>query len=664
MRETSGDKSHADTVPKAAIDELIALIHKARMPEALAHISNLCKNYPGDALAFKLSGVVKSRMDLLDQALVDYERALSLRPGYAEAHSNKGNVLFRLGRYDEAISSFQEALKRIPNFAEAHNSLGNAYQAIDQLEEAIASYREALRIKPEYTEAHNNLGTALKDLNRPRQALESLARAIHINPNFAPAYYNAGNALRTLGRYDEAMSNFGVAIQLNRVYAEAYNALGNTFNDQGRHREAVEQIRHAIELKPHLAAAHNDLGNALSDLGRHDEAMSSYLTALRLNPDFAEVHSNLGNALCEFGRYDEAVQSYGEALRIKPEFAEAHNNLSRIKKYTREDPQLSDMLKRLATPGIGEHELMHLSFALGKAYDDIGEIDKAFAFLADGNRLRKKAMAYDIRSDKAQFELIKSLFSSESAHGIDTGSTIPADVKVPIFIVGVPRSGTTLTEQILASHSQVFGAGELQALGRIVRPVTADLGRRGKSRADPDVLTSIRNDYLKEISQIAAVEPYITDKMPENFKWIGFLLEAMPGVRIINLQRDPVASCWSMFKIQFSGNGYTNSLEDLAEYYHLYQDLMNFWRTRFPNQIYDLNYQALTENQEIETRKLLEYCGLEWEDQCLEFHRTKRTVRTPSSQQVRKKMYTGSSESWRRYESHLEPLLRALGRSA
>jgi tetratricopeptide (TPR) repeat protein len=365
--------------------------------------------------------------------------------------------------------------------------------------------------------------------------------------------------------------------------------------------------------------------------------------------------------LCEFGRYEEAIASYTSALELKPDFAEAHNNLSKLKTYTQGDPQISEILQRLSDADLTESARMHLSFALGKVYEDLGDVDQSFRYLQQGNRLRKMIIGYDINQDRELFEQIKLLFKADNSQVGDMSESGGGPTRQPIFIIGMPRSGTTLTEQILASHSQVWGGGELEALGRILTPVMQQAITTPSKRIATETLAKCRDAYLTYLQDLPGTSSLVTDKMPPNFRWAGFLLTTMPGVKIINVRRQPVASCWSMFKMQFKGHGYSNDLLDLAEYYKLYLDLMDFWSKEFPNRIYDLDYEALTRHQEPETRKLLEYCDLDWEPQCLEFYKTKRAVRTPSGRQVRKKMYTGSSDAWRRYETHLGPLLESLG---
>jgi len=320
------------------------------------------------------------------------------------------------------------------------------------------------------------------------------------------------------------------------------------------------------------------------------------------------------------------------------------------------------MLELIANPSISENNKKHLSFALGKAYDDIGDAESCFQHLLEGNRLRKKELGYDINSDKRLFSRIKSIFAADELPTIEETQPVTERKKQPIFIVGMPRSGTTLVEQVLASHSQVYGADELEILDRIVRQILGNIHKVHFDKLTMDVVRDVRNVYLAKLDILGDDEPRITDKMPLNFMWTGFILTAMPEAKVINLQRDPVATCWSIFKHYFSskGGGFAYDLVDIAEFYKLYIDLMDFWQGRFPNQIYDLNYEALTENQEKETRKLLNYCGLGWEDQCLAFHKTKRAVKTASSVQVRQEMYKGSSETWRKYETLIQPMIQAL----
>jgi tetratricopeptide (TPR) repeat protein len=642
---------------QGGINVLVNLYKQGRLPEALNQGAVLSGRFPGDPTIHNILGAINARIGQADVALACYDRALDIKPDFAEVHNNRGNVLNRLGRHAEAIASFRKALQIKPEYAEAHNNMGVALYDTGQFAEAAASYRKALKVRPAYAEAHNNLGNALRDLDEPEEALSSFVAALRIAPGHAQTHKNLGDVLRSLGKLDQAIGCFEKAIQIRSNYPEPYLGLGLILNDLGRHHQAIENIRTAIQLQPLLAEAHSSLGNALGNAGLYDEAMSSYRAAVKIKPDFAEAHCSLGIALSEVGRFEEAIASFTVALQLRPDLAEASVNLSRIKKYCSDDPHIEKMLERMEKPDLIDHERMHLSFALGKVYEDLGDVDRSFKYLLDGNRIKKMSTGYDINADKTEFRKIRSLFKADSSLAIPKETVF---ARQPVFIVGMPRSGTTLVEQILASHSQVFGGGELEDLGRILGPVVHESIATGKEQINAEMIVGYRSAYLRALAARPGVTPFITDKMPTNFKWVGFLLTAMPGVKIINVQRDPVATCWSMFKVQFRGSGYTNDLVDIAEFYKLYLDLMDFWREEYPGQVYDLDYEMLTNCQEQETRKLLAYCGLDWEEQCLEFYKTERAVRTLSDGQIRQKMYTGSSDAWRKYEAHLSPLIEAM----
>ena len=313
-----------------------------------------------------------------------------------------------------------------------------------------------------------------------------------------------------------------------------------------------------------------------------------------------------------------------------------------------------------AESAVDSLDRMQLSYALSKAYGDLAEYSKSFSYLEDGNSIRAKELNYSVDNDRILFSKIKEIFATRN-QDLDY---IPDDNKTigHIFIVGMPRSGTSLVEQILATHADVYGAGELETLGRIARPIISRLVDNDVIKLSEYDVSMIHNGYINDIGLLNINENIVSDKMPLNFQWIGFILLAFPTAKIINLNRDPMATCWSIYKHFFSsnGNGYAYDMYDLSEFYKLYVDLMSFWRDRFSNSIYDISYEKLTINQEEETRKLLKFCGLKWDKRCLDFHKTKRVVKTASSTQVRKKMYKGSSEAWKKYERYLQPLIDAL----
>jgi len=605
----------------AELQKLVTLYNQGRIDEALVSANELLAANPRDAMLHNMAGVLCARLSSFEEALEHYDKALTFRPEYAEACNNRGNTLASLGRYEEAFAAFRRALKEMPDYVAAHNNLGSALLTVGRYEDAVQSLQQALRLKPDYAEAHNNLG----------------------------------NSLAAMGRHDDAIHSFTSALRYRPSLAQAHVGLGRALNKLGFHREAIGSISRGIELDGRLATWHNDLGNALSDVGKPEEAVQSYRAALALDPEMSQLHSNLGNVLCDLGRYEDAAASYETALQLQPNFAEAHFNLGVICSYSESDTRFARLRELAQTPTLSESDRCYLSFALGKAYEDIGDLDQSFQYLQQGNRLRKKMLAYDIRVDRAQIEQIRLLNVPE----LQATDEVVANPR-PIFIVGMLRSGTTLAEQILASHSDVHGAGELHTASRLLEPLLRHMESQGSKQVDTAVISRLRKDYLHETRLISAGASVVVDKMPGNFRFVNLLLAAIPEARVVNMKRNPVATCWSMYKRLLNANGFTNDLQDLGEYYLLYDELMADWRERFPQRIYELDYEALTEHQEAESRRLLEYCGLSWEDACLEFHKTRRTVRTASGNQVRQKMYTGSSQAWRKYEKHLGPLLSAL----
>ncbi|MDA7852794.1 sulfotransferase [Porticoccaceae bacterium] len=534
-------------------------------------------------------------------------------------HLNNLIRLYHEKKFDCVIAEGEQILAGQLHWPRIHSLVAAANLELGNLDAAVGLYSKALELEPNYAEAHNNISIALKKLGQLEEALEHCDQAIALRKDYAEAYNNRGNVLSSLGDTQQALSSFLNAVRIRSGYAEA----------------------------------HNNLGNILRGLGRHKEAISSFKEASRLNPNYAEACSNLANAYDDLGQFDKAISCYKKAIQLDPFFASAYRNLSRHLRYGEDDPLVKQMNGLLGSPNCSNDDLMNIRFALGKANADIGDCAQAFEHFYHGNRLRKTQLGYDISSDQALFASIKELFS----HGVAALDVTPTlSDKKPIFVLGMPRSGTTLVEQILASHPLVHGAGELQLMPQLVRSANHGI------ISNHSDMQSIRDAYLSAVQQLAPDKPYIVDKMPYNFVWIGHILTTLPEAKIVHLKRDAVAVCWSNFKHCFSsaGNGFSYDLEDVARYYRLYEELMLFWHQQFPGRILDFSYEALTNNQADETHRLLEYVELEWDDRCIDFHATERAVATASSRQVRQKLYQGSSEEWRRYETYLRPMINIL----
>ena len=501
---------------------------------------------------------------------------------------------------------------------------------------------------PEHPFAWKALAGVLKLTGRISESLVAIQKSVLLEPQDAESHYNLGNTLKALARLNDAEVSYKKAIALNPNYADANNNLGITLKEMGRLDEAEINLRQAIELKPDLAEAHNNLGNTLKQLGRLDEAETNYRKAIALKPDFAEGHNDLGTMLQQQGRLDEAETSYRKAITLKPDFAEAHRHLTLFKKFDAQDKQYSKMQELYLDKNISEEQRCNINFGLAKACEDLGDLEKAFHHYREGNVLRKKLLNYNINQDIELFRQIKFTYPR-----IEQNSLPPDNLTkklIPIFIVGMPRSGTTIVEQIISSHSKVTGAGELNFVAQF-----GSLIARGLSDSNTDSLINFRERYLFKLQSVSNGNLIVTDKMPQNFCYIGLLAAAFPEAKIVHVKRNPAAVCWANYKQYFASKniGYCYSIDDVISYYKLYESLMVFWINTLSKRIYNLDYEQLTVNQESETRQLIDYLDLDWDEKCLSPQNNKRNITTASSIQVRKKVYRGSSEQWKKYQPFL-----------
>lgn len=553
--------------------------------------------------------------------------APSARAGFTREHADQVMALRDSGRLDEALSAVNVLLQDQPKAQLLHNIKGTIHAERGETDEALAAYREALKIQHTYAAAQNNMGIVLKSLGRFEEAVETYYQALRNLPDYVDAHVNLALAQLAMGMPEQA----------------------------------VARCHKALEISANNAHAHAALANALRQLGRYDEAIASFETALKLRPDDGLTLANLGLTRFEMGEIDAGREDLRRALEVDPRNVDAHYNLGRVEKYESGDPRIEQMQTLQATLPAGASDRIVLNFALAKAFEDTGEIDQAFQHLQDANRSRKAQWPYTPEQDTVLFEKIKATFSTGKQ--LEPAAAEAGEAARPIFVVGMTRSGTSLVEQIIASHSEVHGAGEL---GGVTRHLGAQFAKLSDGKAlslNAYKLKALRRAYFADLAKLNVSEPVITDKFPLNFMWIGFIRLAFPEAKIIHVVRDPMATCWSNYKQYFrtTGLGYAYDFDDVADFYGLYADLMAFWRERFGDEIYELNYEALTENQDAETRKLIEWCGLAWEDTCLEFHTSARPVASAAHLEVRQAMYQGSSDKWKTFESHLAPLKQKLG---
>ena len=530
--------------------------------------------------------------------------------------------LYSNGQIQEAVAKIQNLNQQYPNVPILFNILGACYKSLGQLENAAKMFKNAFTLRPNYAEAHFNHGVVLRGMGEPALASYSYKNAIVLLPNYPDAHNNLGNAFRDLGRLDEA----------------------------------IECYEWAIAYKPEFAEAHNNLGIVQSDIGQLNLSLKSYEKAISINSDYVDALNNLAIVNAQLGNKSLSIKIFEKVLELSPDYASAYRNLSMLKHYKKNDLQIVKMEQLISKKNLSQSDLVDLNLALSKVYEDLGDRDKQFKFLKKGNDWRKKELNYSIDQSLKLHLSIKEFFKFPITP-VKKSSYSPSKFR-PVFIVGMPRSGTSLVEQIVSSHHEVHGAGELEYFSSILSPL---LAKEIVAVTEKDIL-SIRNQYLSKLSSLKFTQGIVTDKMPANFRYIGFILSAFPEAKIVHLKRDARATCWSIYKYYFDskGNGFSFDQEDLAKYYGLYSEMMSFWHELFPNKIYDISYEELTINQEEETRKLLEYCDLDWDENCLNFHENDRAVKTASAFQVRKKMYQGSSDAWKKYEAFLQPLIKGL----
>ena len=529
---------------------------------------------------------------------------------------------------------------------------GNFEEAIDAIKDLNEKY-------PNEPILFNIVGACYKSLGQLDAALKMFEIAVTINPNYAEAYYNLGLVARGKDNFNLAIKSYRSAISIQPNYPDAHNKLGNIFKELDRLNDAIESYEWAIAYKHDFFQAQNNLGLAHCQINQHLLAIKYFEEAIRINPEYLDAHFNLAITFKELGQKDKAISFFERVIQIDSNNCEAYRNLATSKTFLEDDSEIKAMELLIKQKNLVVNDEISLNFALAKVYEDLGNLSKQFEFLDKGNQLRKKDINYSLEKDQARFLLIKKIFkSSPSPLKINRNSSIIR----PIFILGMPRSGTSLVEQIISSHQDVYGAGELKSIASCSSPLLNQFAETQSKSFSKKELNTFRNEYLESLSRFNTPKKIITDKMPLNFQYIGLILSAIPEAKIIHVKRDPMATCWSNFKYFFpsKGNGFSFNQEDLAGYYAIYNDLMGFWHKLFPNKIYDISYEELTMNQEEETKKLLSYCDLEWDQNCLEFHKNDRVVKTMSALQVRQKIYQGSSETWKKYESYLNSMIEGL----
>jgi tetratricopeptide (TPR) repeat protein len=643
------------------------------------------------------------------RALGQFERAagccrtaLQLHRDYPEARINLGLALQALGRLDDAVAQFRAALALRPDDGLAHTNLGNALRAVGDREGALEHFRRAVEIDPRQAIARTNLGQFLLDLGRPDEALPHCQEAVALGPDLAEASNNLGNALRALRRYVEARGAYFEAIRLKPALAESHANVGRTLQDEGRPDEAVPWLARATEMEPGSLVFLGDLADAEASRERHAEAEALYRRMLDIEPGRPATHHALGWQVQEQGRLDEAGDHYRAALELEPAFAQAHvalgglceergdfaaaeacfraaldhqaghpgalTRLATLLRARLPEADLDALERRLADPDLPDVARGDLLFGLAHVRDGRAQYDAAADCLRRANAL---ALAHPQRRHEpydpdAHRRFAEGLTAACDARFFARLAGAGSQTRRPVFIVGLPRSGTTLIEQVLASHSQLHGAGELTRARLDFEAIPGVMGRRETpleclAAVDPPTigrLAARHEDWLHGLDGGRSAR--IADKMPDNYLYLGLLAALFPRATVIHCRRDVrdvAVSCWMT---NFRSIRWASDPGHIAGRVHEYRRLMEHWRAVLPVPLHEVDYEETVADLDGVARRLVAACGLEWEPACVEFFRTRRPVRTASVTQVRMPVYRHSVGRWTHYRTALADLFDAL----
>ncbi len=675
----AGELPHAEAIIKEVLKKQPGNPHANHLLGVLAHrvgrtelglelIGKAIEKLPTEARFHVNRGEMCRLMKRLDEAIAHGEKAIALDPRSATAHSNLGIAYYDRKDYDRAeeLQKIAQALQ--PGLPESLNNLGSIQRGRKDKAGAIAYYRQVLETHPNFLESINNLGAMLIEDDKADEAIKVLLGALKLNPKYSEAHNNIANAFLAKEDHDRAIAAYNNALNLNPNYPEPLLGLARVYREKDRHDEALNYARRALELNPDKAEAYSLLGDILIKKGEYQECEAAYRKALALDENLLTAHLGLGQLRIEQGQLDVAKETFEHCMAISPDELAPYIFMAQARKIEKNDPVLARLEKEAEQIGtMPSQKAMTLHFAMGKAYDDLKEHDQAFPHFLEGCRIKRAKIQYSPDNHDLATRNICNFFSPENIAKLRGGGN---QSDLPIFVLGMPRSGTTLTETILASHPDVFAAGELHDLLSIANHPKPGVNSEGfplsMQGLTPDDLTLMGNRYLERLRKHAPDAKRITDKMPANFMALGLIHLMLPKAKIIHVKRNPADICLSAFTKNFNNSQYHSyDLTEMGRFYVDYARLMEHWQKVLPEgSFFNIQYEELVADPETKSRELVEFCGLEWNEACLTPHKTERNVKTASVTQVRQPVYTSSVERWRRYEKFLQPLMIALGEYA
>ena len=656
MKKESDNQVSIETAYKNAAD----LLQKGEFNLAEQQLSEILKKYPDDPNALRLSGVSSLEQNKPEVALIPLQKAVKVAPEFRQAHENLALVWTKLGDLNKAEISLKKSLEIDPSNFTNWKSLGDVLSDQGKEKEADKAYKNAISTDKKYLDLQKAMSQVQKgNLGEAEKIYRSI---LSDDPNNVDALRLLALLASRTGAIDQAINMLENCIKIAPDYALAWENLAKLYrqkDDPDSLQKAANCFGKATELRPDWAEGWAGLGTMQTRSSQHEEGIISYKKSIELKTDQPRVHLSLGHVYKTTGNQEECINSYKDAINYDENFGEAYWSLANLKTYKFNTREIDQMEKRVDLPEVPEREKVHFLFSLGKAFEDAGNYDKSFNYYKKGNDLNRGRTTYDPKaiealSDRLKLFFTKDKFEEYKSSGCNSGA--------PIFIVGLPRSGSTLVEQILASHSKVEGTMELPNIMNIARK----LGNSSKDRtAYPEIIETLQDSdltllgqaFVNETEFLRTGKPHFIDKMPNNFSHIGLLKLILPNAKVIDARRNPMDTCFSCYKQLFArGQAFTYDLSEIARYYVNYVNLMDHWNKVLPGYVFKIQHEALLQDQEGITRDLLEFCELDFESSTLEFYKTERAVKTASSEQVRQPINTKGLNQWKNFESHLNDL--------
>lgn len=643
----------------------VSLCGLGKTKEGIASIKRAIKLAPKVASFHANLGEIYRTSGKLADGIIALNEAIRLNPRNAQAHNNLGIIRYERKEYDEAVACYRQALAINPKFAEALNNLGNSLRMIADVDGALAAYEEALALREVYPEAYNNLGTLLREQRKVDQAQHALRKAIAQNPRYTDAYNNLANILFAEKEEVEALRLMAEVLKYAPRNPKSLLITARIQTRRGNYPAAEQACAMVLHDDPNSAEAMTVLGQLMHETDRFDEAVALLERAVAIDPDSADAHNFFGVALKSVGRLDEARDQILEALRLNDRMYGAYANLNDLVDFST-NPELFARIKSLVEEAEDSEAdyLLPMHYAYAKALDDSGKPEDALEHYILGGQMKRHQLNYVEADTFSFFDNIKQAFTAETFTQRKFAGC-PDDRLV--FIVGMPRSGSTLVEQIVSSHPDIYGAGEVKYLTRALHQLRDRFPSLSRYPAVVEELNQAQyqmfaDRYVEEIARSAGGARRITDKLLTNYFYVGMIHLLFPNARIINTQRDPIDTCLSAFTKLFKDDmPHSYDLTDLGRYYRQYQSLIDHWHQVLPAGVMmTVQYEDVIADTEKEARALIDFIGLDWNDACLEFYNSSRPVKTASVAQVRKPIYKTAVERWRKYGDGLKPLIDTL----